>query len=351
MACFSRVACGALLYISVSILPALAAPDGTELYKRHCAVCHGQDGNGGVGVPLALPSFLDSVSDDYLAKSIRIGRPGRVMPAFKRLSDAEVNAVVAHVRDWSKQPAPTYATTRIKGDTERGDKLYQQHCAACHGARGEGGQGTGVTMSRPRDLPIIAPAINNPGFLASATDAFIKATLMEGREGTPMYSFLKAGLTEQDIDDVVAFVRAFGDLPPDASASILEAESAVLVQESPYSVEETVANVKNAILGANFRLIRTQYLDQDFVAEGKANKKRVLVYACSFSFLNEALKVDPRIGLFLPCRITIAEHAGKTQVMIANPLRLSAMFNNAELNEMCKKMYGIYMAILEEATL
>ncbi len=65
-----------------------------------------------------------------------------------------------------------------------GAKLYGRNCAACHGANGEGSKGTGVTFLRSRDLPIMAPALHNPGFLAAATDAMIKATLLHGRKGT-----------------------------------------------------------------------------------------------------------------------------------------------------------------------
>ena len=51
-----------------------AAPNGEALFNQHCASCHGYDGHGGVGVPLSLPSFLNSVPDDYLEKTIRNGR-------------------------------------------------------------------------------------------------------------------------------------------------------------------------------------------------------------------------------------------------------------------------------------
>ena len=79
-------------------LPAPAAHDGARLYAQHCAACHGAQGKGGVGVPLALPDFLAQANDNYLRQTIRLGRPGRVMPAFAQLSDAEVNAIVGYLR-------------------------------------------------------------------------------------------------------------------------------------------------------------------------------------------------------------------------------------------------------------
>lgn len=329
--------------------PLHAAPDGARLFKQNCAVCHGEDGRGGVGVPLALPSFLANVSDDYLAKTIRHGRPGRVMPAFEKLSDAQVKAIVDYVRGFSKAPAPTFDVKPVKGDPKHGASLYKSHCASCHGESGQGGHGTGVTLSRPRDLPIIAPALNNPGFLASTTDMMIKKTLMDGREGTPMISFIGAGLSETDINDIVSFVRAFENQhrPEEDEGDIAPA----LIYESPYDLEQTLKNLRQAVISENFRIVREQYLENGLLPEDKQNHKQVVLYFCNFNFLNEALAIDPRVGLFLPCRVTVVEHKGKVMVMSINPLRLSKLFNNNELDEACKRMHGVYRNILEDATL
>lgn len=329
----------------------VGAPDGHRLFADNCAACHGNDAQGGMGVPLALPSFLSTVDDEYLRRSIRYGRAGRIMPAFKRFSDTEVDAIVAHIRSFSKVPQAKLPSERIVGDRLHGQQLFAQHCSACHGENGEGGQGTGVTMSRPRNLPIIAPGLNNPGFLASAKDSMIKQTLLHGRDGTPMVSFTKKGLSEKDIDDIVAYVRSFQDQPPPASATLLETETPVILRESPYSVEQTVEKVKTAISGVNMRLIHVMPLDQGYVKEGAESKQEVIVYACDFAFLNKALSVDPRVGLFLPCRITILQTKGKVLVMSVNPKRLSAIFNNSELNRLCEEMTKIYTDIIEEATL
>ncbi|HSH28562.1 MAG TPA: cytochrome c, partial [Thiohalobacter sp.] len=156
--------------------PGAAEPNGARLYAQMCAVCHGDAGDGGVGVPLRLPAFQAGVPDAYLEQTIRLGRPGRVMPGFDYLSDAEVDAIVEHIRSWYDGERPEFSqAARIAGDAKQGAQLYAKHCAQCHGDQGQGGQGTGVTFSRPRDLPIIAPALNNPGFLAAASDAMIKA--------------------------------------------------------------------------------------------------------------------------------------------------------------------------------
>lgn len=336
-----------MLLFSASVV--YAAPDGAELFHKHCAVCHGDDGKGGVGVPLSLSSFIDTVSDEYLKSTIRLGRPGRIMPAFPQLSDAQINAIVEHMRGWSDAPAVTHNTEPVKGDSKRGEELFANYCEQCHGENGKGGTGTGVTFSRKRDLPIIAPALNNSGFLASATDVMIRDTLIYGREGTPMTSSLVTGLSEKDINDLVSYIRSFELQQQDAGSA--EPVENVITAESPYTVEETVENLKNAIADQNFTLIRTDYVEHGFVEEGKENKKQVVLHFCNFNFLFQALAIDPRVGIFLPCRVTVTEKDGKVQVATINPMRLSSLFNNDELHAACKEMTGIYETIIEDAVL
>ena len=78
---------------------ALAAPNGADLYSKHCAVCHNENGMGGIGLPLN-GTKIEFFPREYLFKTIRLGRPGRVMPPFDKLSDAQVDAIVDHILSW-----------------------------------------------------------------------------------------------------------------------------------------------------------------------------------------------------------------------------------------------------------
>ncbi|NOY17229.1 MAG: c-type cytochrome [Gammaproteobacteria bacterium] len=327
-----------------------AAADGQRLYVQNCAACHGYNGDGGVGVPLSLPDFLATASDDYFFKTIRKGRPGRVMPAFKNLSNNEVDSIIHFIRTWSDNAPPNYSTQPVRGNAINGGKLFQAQCASCHGKSGKGGEGTGVTLSRPRNQPILAPALNNTGFLTSAPDEMIKRTLIKGRKGTPMVSFLDEGLSEKDIDDIVAYVRSF-ETQTTVSTNSKKGEPAVIIKESPYSLDETVDSLKNAVVSMNFRLIRVQNLDAGLTEKGKEDKKQVIIYSCNFNILDRALKIDPRVGLFLPCRVTVVQHDDKVLVMFANPLRMSELFNNSELDNMCTELKSVYEAMIDEALL
>lgn len=323
--------------------------NGEKLYRQNCSVCHGNNGAGGVGIPLNLESFQQSISDRYLKNTIKHGRIGRTMPAFKNLSDQNIDAIVKYLRSFTKATPLVFDPTPIKGDIKHGGELFQQKCASCHGKQGQGGKGTGVTYSRPRNLSIIPPSLTNPGFLASASDQMIKHTLINGRDKTPMNSFLKQGLSESDINDVVAYVRNFETKKQFKFNE--ENIDAIIVEESPYSLEKTLENLRKAVVGKNFRIIRQQTLDDGLVDSKKQNKKQIILYFCNFKFLNDSLALDPRIGLFLPCRITIVQEGSSVKVMAINPLRLSKLFNNVELDNACKNMTNLYTEIIEEATL
>jgi cytochrome c oxidase cbb3-type subunit 3 len=329
---------------------AVFASNGATLYEENCAICHGAEGRGGVGIPLALPSFLAQVSDEYLHRTIRIGRPGRVMPSFYWLSEKDIDQIVDYIGDWRTSPAPSYDDKNITGNALHGKIIYAKHCASCHGVDAVGGVGTGLMFSRPRDLPVTAPALNNQGFLNSATDQLMKRIIISGRKETPMPAASTFALTDTDVDDVVSYIRSFHK-PLVLKKYELEDEPSALIYDSDYNFEETVENVKRAINGANFRWIRDQYLDHGLVEPGKENKKHLIIYFCNFNFLYEALNIDPRVGAFLPCRITIVENNGKVQLMTINPKHLSRLFNNDELNEACDKMHEIYSSIMEDATL
>jgi len=323
---------------------------GEALYNENCAICHGEDGSGGMGIPLSSASFLDAASTHYIRQTIRLGRPGRVMPSFYWMPEADISAIIDYINDWRKTPPRVWSARAIEGNPETGQQLYQTHCASCHGEDAKGGKGTGMHFSRPTDIPVTATALNNQGFLHSAPDEMLYFIIKYSRQGSTMPAASQLGLNNQQINDIVSYIRSFQRdnlLKNDLYAE----EPPSLIVDSPYSFEETLVNVKRAIAGANFIHIRDQALTDGLEVTMDKDNRQTIVYFCNFNFLYEALKIDPRVGMFLPCRITITEQAGKVQMMSINPKHLSQLFNNNELDESCDKMYDLYLGILEDASL
>jgi len=323
--------------------------EGAKLYALHCSACHGNYGRGGVGVPLALSDFLESVNNRYIALTIRFGRPGRVMPAFSNLSGHEVLAITEYVRTFHWADEPTFPSEPVVGDPQSGARLFAVYCAKCHGADGGGGQGTGVSFSRPEFIPIMAPALNNAGYLAAASDQIIKRTLTLGREQTPMRSLVDMGLSKQSINDLVSYIRSFQQqsMKP---VEIKRPANAVLVQRSPYSYKQTIENIKQAVANSGYTVVREQLLGEGIISPDAGERRQYVVYFASLKMLSDGLAHDPRMGLFLPGKITIVEHEGVVQVLASNPEQYDALFNNVALSDFTEMLYRTYQTILREAT-
>ena len=71
---------------------------GAQIYQASCAVCHGQDGEGGVGPELGGGAVVEAFPD--AADQITVVTNGRgAMPSFSRtLSPQEIEAVVDYTR-------------------------------------------------------------------------------------------------------------------------------------------------------------------------------------------------------------------------------------------------------------
>ncbi len=204
-----------------------AGEDGAALYAQYCALCHGADRQGHAAdhaPSLRAPELWESAPAPYLWQAIAFGRPGTPMAAFAAeqggpLSHSAQHALMDWLIDQSGVKPKPLPEGPIAGDVARGEALYATHCAACHGARGEG---------------VNAPALANPVFLASASDAFLRDTVARGRSGTPMAGF-RGRLTEPELDDLTACLRSRAAgwsapapvevRPPDRRAAVQNPES------------------------------------------------------------------------------------------------------------------------------
>ena len=325
-----------------------ADENGSALYKQHCAACHSNSGKGGIGLPLSTPSVIESLPDSYIKKTIIQGRLGRIMPAFEQLKETEVDAIIRHMRLWGEQKVSNDTTT-IKGHPLQGKAIYQQHCASCHGKNLEGNNlGTGVTFSRDRTLPIMPPALNNAGFLDAASDEMLKYSILHGRSGTPMPSFSET-LSEEQVNDVISFIRAAHK--QQAKPPVNE-DALSLIYDSPLEFDETVDAVRSTISAYNFRTFPDRYVEQGLTDEFSSNKKQVIIRFCNFNKLYDAIRIEPRIGTILPCKITIFEmEDGEVKLVAVNIKRYGSLFNNAQLDKALEAISETYEEIIDEVTL
>jgi putative heme-binding domain-containing protein len=118
----------------------LAAPtaadlaSGSTVFATYCARCHGFDGNGGSGPPLARPKLRRASDDAAFIDILLHGIPGTAMGAAWMLSEREMAQVTAYARSLGQRPEEP-----LPGDPGRGRAVYAQNaCPTCHIAKGEG---------------------------------------------------------------------------------------------------------------------------------------------------------------------------------------------------------------------
>lgn len=123
-----------------AVLAPTSPPDAPPAYA-HCASCHLHDGSGRPdGSIPQLNGQRRAVLENKLHR-LRLGLTHLpVMDAFARtLAPREVTELAAYLSGLPETPATR--TDATNEERARGASLYAEHCAACHGANGEGHDG------------------------------------------------------------------------------------------------------------------------------------------------------------------------------------------------------------------
>ena len=178
--------------------------DGEALYKEYCHGCHEDAVAGELDVILGKelpairnPHYLSRVSDQALALMIRRGRPGTDMPAWHEesggLRDDEIDAIVGYIaRSRRTVSADTFVLLSPQ-DAEAGRVLFAENCLDCHGERGRGNT---------------APNLVDPVFRQVYDDRLLGLTIRDGTDNTGMVGFREMRLSDQDISDIIAYLRS-----------------------------------------------------------------------------------------------------------------------------------------------
>ncbi len=208
------------------VLDSAAAQNAAAMYKKYCALCHGENREGYAAdhAPSLRSHSLLATSEytNFMRYTIQFGRSGTAMGGYISrqggpLEFIEIELLLKWLYEKSGVEEPIKLSREpVVGDVQLGAEIYKSTCARCHGENGEG---------------ITAPALGNSMLLATATDHFLRYAIAEGRDNTPMKAF-KDSLNNKEIDAVTAFLRSRAsgwDVPPKTTiASIPPPEDYIL---------------------------------------------------------------------------------------------------------------------------
>lgn len=175
------------------------------LYRSRCASCHGADGEGGrrprsildASTDLTRPS-VQRKPDEALGE--RIGHGGDGMPAHSEpgsmpgaLSPRQIDMLVGLVRRLGRE-----GEVRKRRRTA-GGKLFDQHCAVCHGYDGKGSHlAAGLFGAPMENLDLTTAAVS------SLDDRALGALLAKKKRNM----VFRADLSQQTLTEVWLYLQA-----------------------------------------------------------------------------------------------------------------------------------------------
>jgi mono/diheme cytochrome c family protein len=108
----------------------------------------------------------------------------------------------ATARAQDQEVDPTEVERFTDGDADHGAALYKRYCSGCHGADGRGGAHT--FMPHVQNL-------TTKDYIELVPDGYLYQVIAEGGEAVGKSSMMpawKPTLSEQDIKDIIAHIRA-----------------------------------------------------------------------------------------------------------------------------------------------
>jgi mono/diheme cytochrome c family protein len=173
-----------------------------ELYDANCIACHSNGKTVAASIGLNNPVYLAVAPKEVLQKVIAEGIPGKPMPGFSKakggeLTDEQINILADGISAWGKgetaSELPPYAAA--PGDAQRGESVFTQNCAGCHGKAGTGDK---------------AGSVVDGTYLTLVSDQYLRSVVIGGRPelGMPNYREDVKGtpMTPDQISDVVAWL-------------------------------------------------------------------------------------------------------------------------------------------------
>jgi mono/diheme cytochrome c family protein len=162
-------------------------PDGQALFKQYCSACHGN----------LVPS---ATNIDLARQVISTGGVHQSMPLWGNLlTQAQIDALVNFVINSS-----------LGTSVQRGQTLFAQNCASCHGDFGEGGP-------NPINPNQIITAIGTAEYLNTRDDTTLFQIIDQGQsdQGMSPFGLANGGNMDDDqINSIVAYLRSWETNPP-----------------------------------------------------------------------------------------------------------------------------------------
>ena len=215
--------------------PPEANMDFADLYQTNCLACHSNGRTLGASISMNNPPYLAVIPKETLRKVVADGIPQTSMPGYSSkagglLTDDQINVLVEGIYNWAKgrevptDNLPPYSAAL--GEAERGEAVFAQDCANCHGSEGAG-------------VPGKAGSVVDPTYLSLVSNQYLRTVVIAGRPelGMPGFRDYVPGkpMSAEEISDVVAWLSSRREVTASGAQPTQATEATAGAQPSPTS--------------------------------------------------------------------------------------------------------------------
>jgi mono/diheme cytochrome c family protein len=215
---------------------------GSDLYRLNCQGCHGESGRGAppeigslidpvratsaalveermeeIGMVFSRRQTMELVNQSRGALLKRLHEGGKDMPSFHHLSEAEIRALVAYLRQLAGVPGAEKEQVAIQESHARvGELIAKSTCRVCHGATGINPTPTELSEGAIPPLSALPVRVNRTGLVRKVTrgmPVIMGATSLTYRGRMPVFDYL----SQNEAADVYDYLTHY---PPTELASV-----------------------------------------------------------------------------------------------------------------------------------
>ena len=133
----------------------------------------------------------------------------------------------------------------------------------------------------------------------------------------------------------------------------IERESKVMLFQltTTKTVSEVAAALQASVQANHFGVMQVHNLTETMAKKGVEFAHECLIFeVCQPQQAKKVLEKNMSVSTALPCRISIYEEGGKTEMATLKPTTLLAMFNTPQLEGMAQEVEDTIVKIMKEAS-
>ena len=119
--------------------------------------------------------------------------------------------------------------------------------------------------------------------------------------------------------------------------------------ESDKPFDTVTAAIEKATAAHQFRVLAVHDVQATLAEKGLERGPLKIIEVCNAGFAHQALKKEPAVALFMPCRFAVYAEKDRTIVQLARPTMIAQMIPDSGLTELAADVEATLTKVMAEA--